>query len=122
MSAFGSKLIHRLAIVTPVDTGSEDVYGQPVAGTPDIEYVDGLVQPKTAREVALVSQSGAPYSDHTIFLADRVVSQSAYIRDDPDNGRRFEIVGIRSYEFGIAPHLEVDARLVGSPLGPTVGS
>ena len=122
MTAFGSKLIHRLAIVTPTDTGALDDYGQPVAGSPDIEYVAGLVQPKTAREVALVSQGGAPFSDHTIFMADHVVSGSAYIRDDPDTGRRFDIVGIRSFEYGIAPHLEIDAKLVGSPLGPTVGS
>jgi hypothetical protein len=29
-------------------------------------------------------------------------------------------VGIRSFEFGSVPHLEVDAKLVGSTEGPTV--
>ena len=122
MTAFGSKLIHRLAIVTPTTAGTEDDYGHPEEGVPDVEYVDGLVQPKTAREMQLVSQGGVPFSDHTIFMADRQITGNAYIRDDPDAGRRFEITGIRSFEFGIAPHLEIDARLVGSPLGPDAGS
>jgi hypothetical protein len=117
---FGALMIHPLAIVTPVSTASDDTYGQPIAGTPRTVQVRGMVQPRTAREMALVNQGGAEFADYTIFLPPMHVSGAAYIRDDPDTGRRFQIVGVRSYEFGSAPHLEVDARLVGSTEGPTV--
>lgn len=126
--SFASLLVHPLAIVSPTNAGPpDDDYGQPVRGTPDVVLVYGMVQPKSAREIALVSQAGAEISDHTIFLQPRRLSNAAYIADaDADGelagGRRFEITGIRSIEFGSAPHLEVDAVLVGSPEGPTVGS
>lgn len=120
--SFASLLVHPLAIVTPDTPDPTDVddYGQPVAGAPVTELVAGMVQPKTAREIAAVAQGGAEFSDHTIFLLPRRVSAAAYIRDEPDAGRRFDIVGIRSFEFGSAPHLELDVRLVGSTEGPTV--
>lgn len=122
--SFASLLTHSLAIVTPTTPDPDNVteWGQPVAGTPTTEQVKGLVEPRTATEVALTTQGGAPVSDHTIFLLPRPLSAAAYIRDDPDTGRRFEITGIRSFEYGSAPHLEVDCRLVGSTEGPQVGS
>ncbi len=122
--SFASLLIHPFAIVTPTtpDPNTVSEWGQPVAGPPTTEVVSGLVQPKTAREMDLTTQGGAPISDHTIFLGLRRLSAAAYIRDEPDAGRRFEITGIRSFEFGSAPHLEVDCRLVGSTEGPAVGS
>ena len=120
--SFAGLLVHPLAIVTPAIPDPDDVddYGQPVAGTDTVELVSGMVQPKTAREIALASQGGAEYSDHTIFLLPRRLNASAYLRDQPDAGRRFDIVGIRSFEFGSVPHLEVDVRLVGSTEVATV--
>lgn len=120
--SFPGLLTHPLAIVTPAtpDPDNVDGYGQPVAGSPTTELVNGMVQPKTAREVALASQGGAEVGDHTIFLLPRRINAAAFIRDQPDAGRRFDIVGIRSFEFGSVPHLEVDVKLVGSTEGPTV--
>ena len=120
--SFAGLLVHPLAIVTPAvpDTDNVDGYGHPVAGTPTVVLVNGMVQPKTARELALASQGGAEVGDHTIYLLPRRISSAAYIRDQPDAGRRFDIIGIRSFEFGSVPHLEVDVRLVGSTEGPTV--
>lgn len=120
--SLGARLIHPLAIVTPFvpDPDVVDEYGHQVEGTPDVIQIRGLVQPKTAREIAAVTQAGAEYSDHTIYLLPRRVSGAGYIRDDPDAGRRFDIVGVRSFEFGRSPHLEVDCKLVGSTEGPGV--
>jgi hypothetical protein len=120
--SYAARLIHRLAIVTPTAPDPDDLddYGHAIEGEPEVSVVRGLVQPKTAREIALVSQAGAELSDHTIFLLHQRLSASAYIRDEPDNHRRFDITGIRSFEFGRSPHLEVDARLVGSTEGPAV--
>lgn len=120
--SFPGLLVHPLAIVSPAAAvpGSDDEYGHPTAGTPAVVLVNGMVQPKTAREIAQVNQAGAEYSDHTIYLLPRRLPANAWIRDEPDAGRRFDIVGVRSFEFGSAPHLEVDVRLVGSTEGPTV--
>lgn len=119
--SFAARLIHKLAVVTPTP-GPADESGHSTEGTPVVEEVNGLVQPRRATEVALLSQAGAPLSDHIVFLAPRALSQSAYIRFNPDDGRRYEIVGIRSFEFGKSPHLEVDSRLVGSPTAAEEGS
>ena len=131
--SFAALLVHPLAIVEPAvvgdpeDAADLDDYGNPTADAPSVTLVRGLVQPKTAREVAAFSQAGAEYSDHTIFLLPRRLSGAAYIADADASGGlagagRFDVAGVRSFEFGTAPHLEVDVRLVGSTEGPTVGS
>ena len=117
------RLIHSLAIVSPTrDAEDIDEYGQPVAGEPIVTTVKGLVQPKSAREIALTSQAGAEVSDHTIFLMPQTLSGAAYIRFEPDTGDRYEISGIRSFEFGKDPHLEVDARRIISAANPAEAS
>src|SRR4030095_11362605 len=96
----------------PVITGDAedpddlDEWGQPTAGTPTQTQVHGLVQPRTARELALISQGGPELSDHVIFLPSMRLSGAAYITDDPPNGRRFDIGGGRSFELGSSPHIE----------------
>lgn len=117
--SFSSRLIHSLAIVTPSDTG-EDAFGQGDGLGSVTVLVPGLVQPRSAREMALINEGGPGVSDHVIFLLPQELSQAAYIRFDPDDGRRYEVHGIRSFEYGGSPHLEVDARLVGQP--ETVGA
>jgi len=115
--SFAARLIHNLAIVTPTDDVGEDTddYGQPIPGVPTIVLVRGLIQPKTTREVALISQGGPALSDHTIFLLPQALSTLAYIRYEPDDGDRFQVVGVRYFNFGRSPHLEVDAKRVLSP-------
>jgi hypothetical protein len=111
-----NRLIHSLAIVTPTRdvSGEDDEYGHPVPGEPDIDLVAGLVQPKSVREVALTSQAGAEIGDYTIFLARRELAGAAYIRFEPDDGDRYEITGVRDFNFGRLAHLEVDARRIRS--------
>lgn len=114
---FTDRLIHSLAIVTPTHevSGDLDEYGHPVAGDPDVDLVSGLVQPKSAREIALTSQAGAQVSDHVVFLPRSVtVRNESYIRFQPDDGDRFEVVGIRDFNFGGGAHLEVDCRRIAS--------
>jgi hypothetical protein len=115
--SFLARLIHDLAIVTPTDDVGEDVdeYGQPVPGVATTVLTPGLIQPKTAREVAQISQGGPALSDHTIFLQPQAVSTLAYIRYEPDDGDRYQVVGVRYFNFGRTPHLEVDAKRILSP-------
>jgi hypothetical protein len=87
-------MVHPLAIVTPDDPGTTTTStptASPSRARSRTALVNGMVQPKSAREVALNSQGGAEMSDHTIFLPSMHVSTAAYIRDDPDAGRRFEV-------------------------------
>jgi hypothetical protein len=112
------RLVHDLAIVTPTDDvgTATDAYGQPVAGEPTVTLVSGLIQPKSAREVQLISQAGAQLSDHTIFLLRTApVENASYIRFATDDGDRYEVVGIRDFAYGtVSDHLEVDCRRVRS--------
>lgn len=106
------RFVHSLAIVTPTTDGTLDDYGQPVADDPVVTLVAGLVQPKSAREIAQTNQAGAQLADHTIFLAYQTLPGAAYIRFEPDDGDRYEVSGVRQYNFGRDPHLEVDCRRI----------
>lgn len=125
--SFLSLLVHKLAIVTPVQLATDDDYGHPEPGTPTVTLVRGMVQPKAAREVQQSDQAGAEVSDHTIYLLPRQLAGAAYITDADDSGpltggRRFQVIGVRSLEFGTMPHLEVDCKLVGTTESLAVGS
>lgn len=114
----GDKLVHSLVIVTPADdVGTDtDEYGQPVAGEPTTISVRGLIQPKSAREVALISQAGAQLSDHVVFLpTGTAIENASYVRYATDDGDRYQVVGVRDFNFGtVNDHLEVDAKRVHS--------
>lgn len=118
--SFAGLLSHPLAVVGPTvpDPDDLDDRGYPVAGTPTTTLVNGLVQARTAREVAAFHNAGAEVSTHVIYLQPMTLDAAAYIRDEPDTGRRFQIVGVRHKDYGTVPHLEVDATLVGSTEGP----
>lgn len=113
--SYADRMRHRLAIVrTPLDFDEADLdaMGQPARGTAVVTEVRGLIQPKNAREVALSTESGAGLSDHTIYLLPSAdVTGADYIRFDPDDGRHYNVTGVRDAA-GIGHHLEVDARLV----------
>jgi hypothetical protein len=131
--SFSSLLVHPLAIVTPepqgnpLDVANLDDEGNVVPGTPSVELVRGMVQPRTAKEMAQAANAGSELTAWTIFLLPRALSATAYITDADDvgvlaGGRRFQIVGIRPYNYGSAPHLEVDCDLVGTTEPDVFGS
>lgn len=110
--SFASRLIHALTITTvtfSTNPNDDDAYGQPEPSTSDVT-VKGLVQPKTAQELADSRSAGTEVGDFTIFLSPMDLDASAAIAYDGD---RFSIKGIRAFDFGTSPHLEVDAQRVG---------
>lgn len=112
--SFGSRLIHTLTHVATPPSGIDDDYGQPIPGTPVETELRGLVQPRSVREMADTRSAGADIGDHVIFLFPMTLSPADHFLYA---GARFDITGIRSYEFGRTPHLEVDAqRIVSSGL------
>lgn len=133
--SLAARLIHRLILVEPGEGDPEDIddldaYGHAEAGPETETPVFGLVQPRSTNEMVLTSQAGSELSSHVIYLLPRNIASGAYLVDaDVDSptvrrtgGRRFDIEGVRSFEFGRSPHLEVDCNLVGSSEGPGVGS
>ena len=125
--SLANRLVHSLAIVTPTvvdpdDPAELDEYGHANPGEPIVDYVAGMIQPKSQRELALANQGGAVISTHTVFLMRRTVSTAAFIRYEPDNGDRYEVTGVRDYNFGASPHLELDVLRISSPVIPQEGS
>jgi hypothetical protein len=108
-------MVHDIAIVTPTSSGIPDDYGHAIPGEPSVEVTVGNIQPRKAREIALSTNAGAELADYRIYTPFREVPASgAWIRDEPDRGRRFDIVGAYPREYGRSPHLAFDCRLVTS--------
>lgn len=110
MSYYG-RLIHSLTMVSTPRDGALDDYGQPAAGVTTETAVKGLVQPRSAREMASTADAGAEIGDHVIFLP--LMDLSGAVAFDFD-GDRYHVKGVRRYAFGRSPHLEVDAERIGA--------
>ena len=108
--SFDRLLIHKLA-VERATSGALDEYGQPSRTYATLATFRGRIEPKSAREVAALSQGGAVVSDHTLRTRPRDLRESDRIRFDPADGRLFEITGIRDMA-GARHHLTVDLTLV----------
>lgn len=96
-------------VIERAAAGAADDYGQPVLAWAPVATVAGLVQPKSAREMALTSQEGAEIADHTIYLAVCDVTAADRIKNSPDDGRIFELTAVRN---SMGHHLECDARAI----------
>lgn len=123
--------VHTLTIERPfgVDDDADlavdvDEWGQPVREyDTDFATVAGLIQPKTAREQALVSEAGAEVADHTIYMLRRdITTQDRLLDTTPGGtGSYYEIRGIRDHFFGGLAHLAIDAKRITSA-APELGS
>jgi hypothetical protein len=109
--SYDDLLIHSLA-VEQATSGSEDEYGQPVRTYTTLATFRGRLTAKSVREVAQLHQAGGVVSDWTLHARPRDLREADRIRFDPDDGRRFEIVGIRLISAAGPHHLEADLRLV----------
>lgn len=111
--SFTSLLTHELVVIrTPMDDtiAARTEYGMPRAGAPIETAVNGLVQPRSAEEMASAASAGAEIADHKIFLPPMDLQASDTIRYA---GERYSIKGIRRFAYGSVPHLEVEALRVG---------
>lgn len=128
--SFAALLTHRVAIVSARETGAEDEYGRPVTIPHTVVDVAAAIQPKTAREMAAISEAGAALGDWTIYTLPRAINAGEHIVHDssdcpvPESAdipdARFELVGVRNAA-GLGHHLELDAKLVG-PIAGVAGS
>lgn len=103
--SFDSLLIHTL-VIERATAGTVDDYGQPAESWAALATVPGLVMPKTVKEMALTSQEGAVIANHTIYMDVRDVTAADRVKLSPDDGRIFELTGVRNL---MGHHLELDA-------------
>lgn len=118
---------HSLVMVTPTTTGADDDWGQPVLGVPTTTSMRGLLYPlearTAAREESQPDQAGVMAADHAIVIEPTTVPNAAWFRMDPDDGVRYEVVGIQSYPFGSRPLMQVmTRRVIASSLPEATGS
>jgi hypothetical protein len=73
--------------------------------------VPGWAQPKSVREMSQLSQAGPVTSDWSIYLGLTDVTEADRLRLDPDDGRTWEVDGIKD-EAGFGHHLKLDCHLV----------
>jgi hypothetical protein len=108
--SFDDALIHSL-VIERATNGALDEYNQPSQTWATLSEVRGLIQPKSVQEVAQLNQAGAVVSTHTIYMRPTAVQPADRIRFEPDDGRRYEIDGVRDAA-GLGHHYEIDARVV----------
>jgi hypothetical protein len=125
--SFASLLDHKVFTRTFVDSGAEDDHGQPIVTPHDGSLFAAAIQPKSAREMLLVSQDGQALNDFTIYALPQsgLLPGMALIHDPALCGKavdlpagRFDLNGIRS-ETGRGHHLAFDARLIGPATAQT---
>lgn len=122
----GRFLNHRVSIVRHVavldgDEATYDDFGQPVFA--DSTLASGVaagIQPKSARELAAISQAGVTDATHTIYMLPRDVStgdQIVHVQsvcpmpvDLPDV--TYQVTSIPDAA-GAGHHLELSAKLIG---------
>jgi SPP1 family predicted phage head-tail adaptor len=106
-----SALLRHTLVIERATAGTEDERGMPAQTWTALATVRGSVQPRSAREMAQLSQGGPVASDLTIYLLPTDVKAADRIRFDPDDGLRFQVDGVRDAA-GAGRHLELDAHVV----------
>lgn len=100
---------HTLTVKRATPGGTVDAYGQPVTATTTVATVRGLVQPRSAREVALASQAGAAIGDHAAYIDPLAgIDTQCWVEVD---GHRYDIVSVADAA-GRGHHLEIGLRRV----------
>ena len=96
--------LHTLVVKRNEATGDVDEYNQPETAPVTVATVPGLIQPRSAREVAASSNGGADIGQHVAYL-DLLegIDTDAWIEKD---GIRFDIVSIADAG-GVGHHLEL---------------
>jgi len=95
-------------VIERASDGADDDRGVPVQTWATLDTVDAWVQPKSARELAQLSQAGPVTSTHNVYLEPTDVTEADRFTHDGDT---YQITGIRD-EAGVGHHLKLECRLV----------
>lgn len=111
MSPIASRYLHTLEVWRNAPTGSVDDYGQALTAPALVATVPGLIQPRSAREVASAVSGGAAIGSHVAYL-DPLSSLTAdcWI---VSGGIRYDLVGRPADAGGVGHHYEVGLERIG---------
>lgn len=105
-------LFRHVLVIERATPGAADDYNQPTRTYATLATVPGLIQPKTAREVAQGNEAGAVVSTHTAYLRPTDVQPSDRLRIAAGGmAGTYQIDGVRNAA-GLGHHLEIDCRQV----------
>jgi hypothetical protein len=107
--SIASRYRHTLVVKRAGATGATDAYGQPVTAETTVTTVPGLVQPRSAREVALASQAGVVIGGFAGYLDPLPGLTTADWIEVA--GTRFDILSIADAG-GVGHHYELALRQV----------
>lgn len=107
--SIASRYRHTVTVKRMTATGATDDYGQPVTTEETVATVPGLVQPRSAREVALASQAGAVIGSHVLYIDPlAALGSDCWVEVA---GERFDVVSVADAG-GVGHHYEVSLRSV----------
>lgn len=109
--SFDRLLVHSLVIerATP---GAVDDYNQPTLTWATLATVPGLIQPKSAREIAQLNETGAVRATHTAYLRPTDINEADRITIAAGGmAGTYQIDGIQDAA-GHGHHLEIDCSRV----------
>ena len=102
--SISSRYLHTLVVKRRTAIGGVDGYGQPLTTEMTLATVPGLIQPRSAREVAQASQGGAAIGQHVAYLDPLAgLGTDCWIEKD---GIRYDLVSIADAG-GVGHHLEL---------------
>lgn len=108
--SFDARLRHTLVVRRNVATGASDDYGQPIMAPTTVATVRGLIQPRSAREVAQANQAGAAIGEHVGYMRPLAGLTTA---DWLELGEvRYDILSMPDAA-GLGHHLELGLRRIG---------
>lgn len=110
--SFDDLLIHTLMIKRLAATGALDEYNQPVMAETTFATVNGLIQPRSSREVALNSQAGAVIGTHVGFVWPLAgLGTDCWVEAAEMPGIRYDVLSVPDAA-GQAHHLELALQAV----------
>ena len=110
-----SRYRHTLVIKRLAATGALDGMYQPVMAETTLATVKGLIQPRSAREVALTSQAGAVIGQHVGYMDPLVgLGTDCWIElvEPADMAGRYDILSMPDAA-GLNHHMELALQRVG---------
>ena len=107
--SFDDRLLHTLVVKKMVAGGTFDDYGQPITAETTLATVKGLIQPRSARELALTTNAGATIGEYVGYMRPLTgITTGCWIEY---GGDRYDILTMPDAA-GLGHHLELGLQKV----------
>lgn len=109
--SFDSTLIHRVAIMRPIDGPGVDDYNQPDRSWEALAVVDARIVPKSGRQLEQVNEAGPVRGLFTTYMRPTDVAESDHLVLQ-STGEVYEIMLVQPRSGAGLHHLELDTSRV----------